>query len=278
MKCGNADCEWEGTVATLEEHMASCKLTSFPCPNHCQQTSTAHYYTRQQLEQHLREECPNRDYTCKYCREEGTHTYILHTHDKTCAKKVLTCKCFKSMLRQDIDQHLETECEYTVIACKYAGLGCGRVLERKEMKAHEEDDKLHLHMAIDTIALLKTKNTELLTFKVTEYQRNKEKNSLFASPSTYTSPDGYHINIKVYVNGSCIDEDSYVSVFACFLEGDNDDKLTWPFVGDITFTLLNQLEDDNHFSKTVVIKSEHNIGLLEGTFNNIGNRRFITPS
>ena len=30
--------------------------------------------------------------------------------------------------------------------------------------------------------------------------------------------------------------------------GKNDDNLSWPFTGEVTFTLLNQLEDKNHYT------------------------------
>lgn len=49
-----------------------------------------------------------------------------------------------------------------------------------------------------------------------------------------------------YANDVGSAKGTHVSVYACFLKGDNDDKLSRPFVGNITFTLLNQLEDKNH--------------------------------
>ena len=44
---------------------------------------------------------------------------------------------------------------------------------------------------------------------------------------------------------------THVSVFACLVKGRNDDNLPWPFTGEVTFTLLNQLEDENHRSDTI---------------------------
>ena len=35
--------------------------------------------------------------------------------------------------------------------CKYRGIGCDTELKREDMAAHEQDDKLHLHMALETI-------------------------------------------------------------------------------------------------------------------------------
>ena len=60
-----------------------------------------------------------------------------------------------------IAEHVATECELTVIACKYKRLGCDRELKRKDMAAHEEDDKLHLHMAMDTTVKLEKRTVEL---------------------------------------------------------------------------------------------------------------------
>jgi TNF receptor-associated factor 4 len=35
------------------------------------------------------------------------------------------------------------------------------------------------------------------------------------------------------------------------MKGENDDHLTWPFAGKLTVELLNQLENDNHYCKTM---------------------------
>ena len=35
------------------------------------------------------------------------------------------------------------------------------------------------------------------------------------------------------------------------MKGKNDDNLSWPFTGEVTVTLLNQLEDENHHTDTV---------------------------
>ena len=35
------------------------------------------------------------------------------------------------------------------------------------------------------------------------------------------------------------------------MKGKNDDNLPWPFTGEVTITLLNQLEDENHHTRTI---------------------------
>ena len=49
-----------------------------------------------------------------------------------------------------------------LVPCKYEGLGCEAVFLRKEKLAHEEDDKLHLHMAIDTITRLNEEKSKIV--------------------------------------------------------------------------------------------------------------------
>ena len=66
--------------------------------------------------------------------------------------------------------------------------------------------------------------------------------------------------LEVYPNGNCDYEHSYVSVFAYLMKGDNDDSLTWPFTGTVTFELLNQLEDENHHKKTARFRGCELIG------------------
>ena len=55
--------------------------------------------------------------------------------------------------------------------------------------------------------------------------------------------------IHVYANGLKDGKSTHISVYAALMRGENDDHLPWPFTGKVTFTLLNQLEDQNHHSK-----------------------------
>ena len=50
------------------------------------------------------------------------------------------------------------------------------------------------------------------------------------------------------------------------MRGKNDDNLSWPFRGEVTITLLNQLKDKNHFTDTPEDKDDE------------GNRRVVDSS
>ncbi len=169
------------------------------------------------------------------------------------------------------EEHYD-RCQYTVISCKYTSIGCDVKLIRKDIKDHEQDYKAHLNKALDSMIKLEDTVIELkdiasefekkltllqnkeepMVFKVTEFQKKKGKNAIACSPYFHTSPNGYNMNILMFANGYEEGEGSHVSVFACIVKGQYDAELNWPFVGKVTFELLNQLEDKKHHSSALI--------------------------
>ena len=264
--------------------MATCKFALLPCPKECtDDTNKVRQFMRKDLGPHLEKDCPNRDHSCEHCGERSTYENIINIHDQECLRKPLSCpiSCGATMQRQHILQHVTTECKLTVIPCKYKRLGCDKLLKRQDMAAHEADDKFHLHMAVDTTAALESKTVKLeiktveleneiaalkaimnggpLNFKLTDYQKRKDSNECVESPSYYTSAAGYNLAIKVYANGGGDGKGTHISVFTAFLKGKHDAQLKWPFLGKVTFMLLNQLEDKNHHQKTMTVAPKDKI-------------------
>ena len=145
------------------------------------------------------------------------------------------------------------------------------------MAAHEQDGKL-LHKALKTVhsqqsaidalqATVKSlstklekvlKNKESKTFRLSEYGKKKETNKAFRFPPFYTHPNGYHMALRVYANGDGAGKGTHLSVFAAISEGEYDAGLKWPFVGKMTVTLLNQLQDMNHHSVVIPFNATSN--------------------
>ena len=221
-------CQWEGTIGTLKQHVDTCEFAPIPCPKKCKDgRNKVKHFMRRDLDKHLKKDCPNRDYSCQYCGEKGSYDEIVKIHDTTCEKKILPCsnaECTHTMERQQITEHVRTQCPYTVISCKYKGIGCTSRLKRGDMAAHEEDDKLHLHMSIDTVNTLQdTVNThqdtinmlqgiiqekclavtlnnldsKSMTFALPGYLEKMRARAVFTSPSFYTHPNGYHMAVEV---------------------------------------------------------------------------------
>lgn len=98
-----------------------------------------------------------------------------------------------------------------------------------------------------------------VTFNMTDFKVKKESNSEYSCPSFYTSSEGYHMSVRVGTNGGDDTKGTHISLYVCILKGIHDEDLNWPFVGEITVTLLNQLEDKNHAHMVVKIEPADNV-------------------
>jgi TNF receptor-associated factor 4 len=161
-------------------------------------------------------------------------------------------------------------------------------MKRKDMAAHEQDDQLHLHMALETVSwqqhtlssqqcaisklqqITESQEDKIYNmlwpkiFVLTEYQKKKEADEEFKFPPFYTHPNGYHMALKVYANGDGHGKGTHMTVSVPLLEGEHDAELKWPFIGVVTVTLLNQLEDKNHCTRTLTLDAADN-ARVDGT-------------
>ena len=290
MICDNVKrgCHWQGTVGGLDDHGINCGFLLVSCPNRCNIVGEELLVMKKDLIDHLTTKCLNRLYKCKHCGEKGTYTSITEVHDDICIKKVVPCpntNCTLTMERELAKKHVETVCKYTVVACKYAGIGCTVKKLRMDMNQHEKDDESHLSVTLegmvklkrtissqvatlssveDNISILKKylctfRREKSITFKLPWYSLNKELGQMFYSVPFHTSPGGYKMCIRVHPNGYGYSEGTHLSVFLEPLEGPYDDKLPWPFLGTVTFCLLNQSADDNHHRKKMVFDTTDNV-------------------
>ncbi len=89
-----------------------------------------------------------------------------------------------------------------------------------------------------------------IQFEVKDYSKKVKGNENFTSPTFLTS-NGYKMNIGVSVNYE--NSTKYVSIFAYIVDSN---YVNLPFVGNITFELLNQLERNNSYSRVLSITPE----------------------
>ena len=275
--CNNSDrsCDWQGTVATLKDHIDACPFTLVTCQNKCRdEDQKSRKFTRRDLPGHLENSCPNRKYKCCHCGKEGRYIKITEIHDAMCTKKPVNCTnpdCKDIVERRKLKRHRE-ECPFTEVQCKFSTLGCAAKRMRKDMEEHELEDSSHLHMAIEAIAELREEKNQLqeqlqeqlerrvTIFKVTDYVSKSVSCDDFRSPCFYSSPGGYHMSLGVYFKNADYDnDDDYFSVYFRLERGENDRSLKWPFVGNVDVTLLNQLENKNHLSCRVRSKPSRNM-------------------
>lgn len=173
------------------------------------------------------------------------------------------------------------ECEHQPVACKYAIYGCEKKRKRKEILEHEENTQLHIgitviaidkltkkvdkleteqaYMYMNGIRSSKPSNTTTHTFKMPEFTQHRNNSDIFHSPPFYTSPNSNKMRARVHANGKEHTNGSgtHVSVEMCLMKGANDNYLTWPFIGTVTFELLNQLRDRGHHKGTFTFPQTH---------------------
>lgn len=120
---------------------------------------------RKHVDTHLRRQCRNRNYECQYCGMKGTFASIVVEHDRVCQLKVVPCpntECYVVMERRSMKRHIQTLCDCTIVACKHESIGCSVKKMRRDIKKHEEeDDKPHLHLALDHVAVVSSEITSM---------------------------------------------------------------------------------------------------------------------
>ena len=139
----------------------------------------------------------------------------------------------------------------------YESIGCDERVKRKDLKTHEQDDSHHLQKALKAIALMKEERDtvekgESLVFKLTNFKFKKANSEIFYSQPFYTSPGGYRLQIKIYPNGVQGGKGTHMSIYTMILKGKYDYELNWPISETVTCTLLNQLADEKHITKTFI--------------------------
>ena len=72
------------------------------------------------------------------------------------------------------------------------------------------------------------------------------------SPSLFTSPHGYHMCIRTYLNGDGIGKGTHMSLFFVLMRSEHDSLLSYPFKQSVCFTLINQANPAASISEAFV--------------------------
>ena len=314
--CPNTHCKALVPRFKLSDHLTTCEYALLHCPNKCMENTKEVRMLRRDLDQHLKNKCPNRQHQCPHCKDTGRYCDITTTHLYTCPKVNIPCPnsdCKALVPHCELADH-RSKCPFERVPCKHAGIGCKEELFRKDLEQHEMDDAFHLHTAIETVnkqqseinkqreeineqrkeinkqreeinkqqeemkavkAEQKMMSDSIIAaqagpcvFKMPEFSQHKSSKHGWYSPPFYSHHGGYKMCIRVDANGFGEGAGTHVSVFGSLMKGRNDDNLPWPFIGKVTFTLLNQLEDKNHHTRTISLEQDNEAGwrVVDGEF------------
>jgi hypothetical protein len=92
-------------------------------------------------------------------------------------------------------------------------------------------------------------NPEIVPVNITMNGFNalKKKNDIWFSPCFLSGPQGYKMCLKVQPN----DSGTHVSVHVHLMVGEWDERLQWPFKGEVVIELINRKANTNHNRQTI---------------------------
>ena len=109
----------------------------------------------------------------------------------------------------------------------------------------EKTEKTICHLTA-TQPILKCRSSPSVIIKMGNFARCLEEKKIWHSSGFYVAPGQYKICLQVYPHGFDKDEGTCLTPAICLMPGQHDDTLEWPFKGEVTVELLNQLEDKHH--------------------------------
>ena len=261
--CTNKKCLWKGSLQDIDNHLSKCAFQIVECSNTC-----GYKTNRCNLENHLVNKCQKRKVNCVYCHKEDEYQIIIGDHqNKECPGYPLSCPnngCEKKIKRSLMTEHRDT-CPKEEVDCHYSKVGCHEKMKREDLPQHNKDKlEEHLGSAVNNIEKLKHTIKQLeqqqdhtvTKIKMVEFEALKERNTTWYSPHFHTHLGGYKLCLEVDANGYDDSEGTHVSCYINLVPGEYDDTMEWPFQGEVTVELLNQLEDKNHYN--IVIDFDDN--------------------
>ena len=252
---GKSDCKWKGTINDIESHIKTCPYQMVHCSNGCGEK-----IQKSEMEVHLSKSCPKRIINCQYCKLEGPYDLITSTtHTNECSSYPVKCcheGCEEVQGRFWLSGH-EKSCPKAVISCEYSSVGCDKIIKREDQEKHNEESvTLHLQLAMKRVDDLQMRcSSAPVVLKMNDAWDKQHNNEVWYSPPFYTSPGGYKMMLCVYAGGYGRGRGTHFSCYTHLVPGEYDNQIQWPFQGEVTVELLNQLEDSNH-KKTIIKYSE----------------------
>ena len=147
-------CEWTGQLQHLDAHLdvttGDCEYVDVECPKKCVQE-----VQKRNVDTHLANECPNRDYRCPHCNFANKF-HVVSDHFDVCPYYPLACpnRCGATFERDDLVDHMKM-CHLEEVQCVFSGAGCQAKFKRENEDEHM-DQNTQKHLALMPAATLKT--------------------------------------------------------------------------------------------------------------------------
>ena len=265
-------CEYCGFSSNYEDvttiHYSKCPNYPVVCPNSCSEEKLK----RSSLDRHLLD-CPDEIVTCSFnemgCEERMKRQCLQeHIEANVMQHQLMVCNAFKNVKKENeslkdvvmILKQSNEELQKNIATLKSAQGRMDHSTIGFVLKMDEEVAKHQWKEYFSSLAMVSTNTPNPVCpviIKWPDYsevkQVAKDHKSLnhyyvYTRPF-YTHHNGYKMQLRVYPCGD--DNKKTISIFCHIMQGENDDHLRWPYKGIVAITLLNQLEDSQHVTRSM---------------------------
>ena len=146
-------CEWTGQLQHIDAHLdvttGDCQYVDVECPKKCVQK-----VQKRNVDTHLANECPNRDYRCPHCNFANKF-HVVSNHFDVCPYYPLACpnRCGATFERDDLPDHMKM-CRLEEVQCVFGSAGCQANFIRENEDEHM-DQNTQKHLALMPAATLR---------------------------------------------------------------------------------------------------------------------------
>ena len=146
-------CPWTGQLQHLNAHLdvaiGDCRYVDVECPKKCVQK-----VQKRNVDTHLVNECPNRDYRCPHCNFANKY-HVVSDHFDVCPYYPLACpnRCGATFERDDLPDHMKM-CRLEEVQCVFNNEGCQAKFIRENEDEHM-DQNTQKHLALMPAATLR---------------------------------------------------------------------------------------------------------------------------
>lgn len=249
-------CPWQGEVKGLKEHLlerereGECPYVRVACANEC-----GLMVERCRLKEHENEICPKKPVFDPMEVSRQLHKALSQTDTLSVQlNEAMQVSAGNVKRMATLEQQLSVAlAEIRLLKSRIAVLeGSDRGLVASPVQAETSISVLSpgACMAISNPSMEPSLRVVPYEFAFGNYARRCENPELWFCRPFYSHPCGYKLCIRVAPQGLGTGEGSHVSIHTYLMRGEYDDTLRWPFRGDITIQLLNQLGDECHHEQT----------------------------
>ena len=289
--CHNYESNYQDVTSN---HWPVCGYFPIYCPKEC-----GSFLQRKKVDSHIENECPLTVIKCDFhhvgCTVElhrkdipehlrkniYIHTFLLATSFSKISEENTAYKNKISMLKKENEKLIAKRQELV------------QRIEKEKLEPIEHEIRHFERSILKFEDVLKRQTQTLLpsttiplgphTLIMKDFQKLRVKETPWYSPPVYTHHQGYKIGLVVFANGWGDGKGKYLSVFVHFIGGEFDNTLKWPFRGEISFQLLDQISGKQNVSYTVIYNDqtweEECSRVTEGEFGrNLGPENFIAQS